>query len=70
MPSMEHIYRWPLAVFKAKSQNNEKSNTELELFELLYPITLYYYCAHYLSVLTQNHPLTHNILVQLDTDQL
>ena len=29
MPSMEHLYR-----FRAKSQNNEKSNTELELFEL------------------------------------
>ena len=44
MPSMEHLYRCSLAnkemvrcsssVFRAKSQNNEKSNTELELFEL------------------------------------
>ena len=32
MPSMGHLYRW--SVFRAKSQNNEKSNTELELFEL------------------------------------
>ena len=32
MPSMEHSYRW--SVFRAKSLNNEKSNTELELFEL------------------------------------
>ena len=65
MPSMEHSYRWSLAIdgwrirplehkrtqmlvrdryvahedkiknlFREKSQNNEKSNTELELFEL------------------------------------
>ena len=32
MPSMGHSCRW--SVFRAKSQNNEKSNTELELFEL------------------------------------
>ena len=32
MLSMEHLYQW--SVFRAKSQNNEKSNTELELFEL------------------------------------
>ena len=35
MPSMERLYRWD--VFRAKSENNEKSNTELELFELLPP---------------------------------
>ena len=35
MPSLEHLYRW--SVFSAKSQNNEKSNTELELFELGIP---------------------------------
>ena len=34
MPSMEHVYRW--SVFRAKSQHNEKSNTGLELFELIY----------------------------------
>ena len=35
MPSMGHLYRRSLAiVFRAKSQNNEKSNTELELFQL------------------------------------
>ena len=33
MPSMGHLYRCSWA-FRAKSQNNEKSNTELELFEL------------------------------------
>ena len=27
MPLMEHLYRWFL--FRAKSKNNEKSNTEL-----------------------------------------
>ena len=32
MLSMEHAYRW--SVFRVKSQNYEKSNTELELFEL------------------------------------
>ena len=37
MPSMEHSYRW--SVFRAKSQNNEKSNTELELFELTSPLS-------------------------------
>ena len=32
MPSMEPLYQWP--VIRAKSKYNEKSNTELELFEL------------------------------------
>ena len=31
MPSMEHLYHG----LRAKSQYNEKSNTELELFELV-----------------------------------
>ena len=30
MPSVEHSYRW----FRAKNQNNETSNTELEQLEL------------------------------------
>ena len=32
MPSMEHLYGW--SVFRAESQNHEKSITVLELFEL------------------------------------
>ena len=43
MPSMGHLHRCAnkqmvrcsSSVFRAKSQNNEKSNTELELFELV-----------------------------------
>ena len=35
MPSMGHLYRWPLAVVRAKNKNHENSNTELELFELV-----------------------------------
>ena len=35
MPSMEHLYRWSLAIFRVKSQNHEKSITELQLFELV-----------------------------------
>ena len=34
MPSMGHLYGWSL-VFRAISQNNEKSNTERELLELI-----------------------------------
>ena len=38
MPAMKHIYRW--SVFRAKSKNHEKSNTELELFELNSSLTV------------------------------
>ena len=34
MSSMEHIYISMVFVFRAKSKHHEKSNTELELFEL------------------------------------
>ena len=34
IPSMEHLYGWSFSVFRAKSKNLEKSNTEHELFEL------------------------------------
>ena len=44
MPSMEHylLYRWSFGQSKKSIyQNNEKSNTELELFELASPLLVH-----------------------------
>ena len=39
MPSMGHLYGWSLAVFRAKSENDDKSNKELESFKLVLLMT-------------------------------